>query len=156
MSNHIVVVNANFMCFKADSKTLQPLGCSFYDPYILTDMINRQGILSISEWNLRRSIAREIGNEYTNKMSLVRQTSDMQRQQGGMVSILQKWADEVIKTKVAEIKLDENALNKAAWEFIFSYRKVTGEIESAILFNRCKAVLRPVIEKYIEEANKND
>lgn len=54
------------------------------------------------------------------------------------------------------MKLDEKALNEAAWEFIFSYRIVTGKIESAILFNNCKAVLRPVIEKYIEKAIKND
>ena len=59
MSNHIVIVNADFMCFKADSKTLQPLGCSFYDPYILTERINNQDILSIGEWNLRQSIIRE-------------------------------------------------------------------------------------------------
>ena len=54
------------------------------------------------------------------------------------------------------MKLNEEALNEAAREFIFSYRKVTGEIESAILFNNCKAVLRPVIQKYIEKAVKND
>ena len=59
MSNHIVIVNADFMCFKADSKTLQALGCSFYDPHIMDDRINPQKILSISEWNLRRSIIRE-------------------------------------------------------------------------------------------------
>lgn len=80
MSNYIVVVNEDFMCFKVDSKTLQPLGCSFYDPYILTERINQQDILSIGEWNLRQSIMREIGNEHTNKMPLVRKNSVMQRQ----------------------------------------------------------------------------
>ena len=59
MGNYIVVVNVDSMCFKADSKTLQALGCSFYDPYILTERINNQDILSIGEWNLRQSIIRE-------------------------------------------------------------------------------------------------
>lgn len=66
MSGYITVVNIDFMCFKVDSKTLQPLGCSFYDPYVLTDRINHQEILLLGEWNLRRSIMREIGNEHTN------------------------------------------------------------------------------------------
>ena len=62
MGNYIVVVNVDSMCFKADSKTLQALGCSFYDPYILTEGINRQEILSTGEWNLRRSVMRETIN----------------------------------------------------------------------------------------------
>lgn len=50
----IKVVGVDLMCFPADPKTLDPLGCSVYDAYAITDPEAVQTI-SIGEWQVRRN-----------------------------------------------------------------------------------------------------
>lgn len=54
-----------------------------------------------------------------------------------------------------QIKLDECALNAAAWKFVESYTGVIGQHMPGRLFHNCKSLLRESISTYIEEHGKS-
>lgn len=50
------------MCFYVDTKTLEPLGCSTYDPWCVKQP--EEGQIFIEEWNRRRAaLAEERGEQ---------------------------------------------------------------------------------------------
>jgi len=52
ITDRILVIGADRMCFEVDAKTLKPFGCSYYDAYAFTsprDDIKRMGE---TEWNI--------------------------------------------------------------------------------------------------------
>lgn len=54
-SDTIKVVDIDMMCFRADPKTLEPLGCSFYDPYAFAEPDTAETI-KLNEWYHRRNV----------------------------------------------------------------------------------------------------
>ncbi|MBB3227050.1 hypothetical protein FHW69_001651 [Luteibacter sp. Sphag1AF] len=61
----IKVVGADAMCFRVDPATLDPMGCSVYDPfhYLPEDGCQPVEVIGLGEWNLRRNKLRECRDE---------------------------------------------------------------------------------------------
>lgn len=52
----VKVVGEDMMCFPADPKTLDPLGCSCYDAYARSDPeVGPVETISVGEWSTRRN-----------------------------------------------------------------------------------------------------
>lgn len=52
----IKVVGEDLMCFPVDPETLQPMGVSYYDPYVFTDLEPEPiETITLEEWNRRQA-----------------------------------------------------------------------------------------------------